>query len=92
MLLRALSELLMDFDDVVYKRRIVDMLNTIVMTTSELHSLRIRLKDMKTEVRDPRNNVSVYPALGVLRFALLHTFPLLSNRGASSRASTRAGA
>lgn len=41
----------MDFDDVVYKRRIVDMLNTIVMTTSELHSLRIRLKDMKTEVR-----------------------------------------
>ena len=50
-LLRALSELLMDFDDVVYKRRIVDMLNTIVMTTSELHSLRIRLKDMKTEVR-----------------------------------------
>ena len=41
----------MDFDDVVYKRRIIDMLNTIVMTTSELHSLRIRLKDMKTEVR-----------------------------------------
>jgi len=48
-LLRTFSELLMDFDDVVYKRRIVDMLNTIVMTTSELHSLRIRLKDMKTE-------------------------------------------
>ena len=85
-LLRTFSELLIDFDDVVYKRRIVDMLNTIVMTTSELHSLRIRLKDMKTEVRH-------FCGMGVPGLLVTsYFFPHSSNRGISSRVSTRVGA
>ena len=47
---RTLSEILLHEEDLRFASVMVETLNTILLTSSELFELRTKLKDLKTEV------------------------------------------
>jgi vacuole morphology and inheritance protein 14 len=47
---RTLSEILLYEEDLKFASNMVETLNTILLTSSELFELRTKLKDLKTEV------------------------------------------
>jgi len=47
---RTLSEILLHEEDLRFASVMVETLNTILLTSSELFELRSKLKDLKTEV------------------------------------------
>jgi vacuole morphology and inheritance protein 14 len=47
---RTLSEILLHEEDLKFASTMVETLNTILLTSSELFELRTKLKDLKTEV------------------------------------------
>ena len=47
---RTLSEILLHEEDLRFASVMVEILNTILLTSSELFELRTKLKDLKTEV------------------------------------------
>ena len=47
---RTLSEILLHEEDLRFASIMVETLNTILLTSSELFELRSKLKDLKTEV------------------------------------------
>jgi vacuole morphology and inheritance protein 14 len=47
---RTLSEILLHEEDLKFASNMVETLNTILLTSSELFELRTKLKDLKTEV------------------------------------------
>ena len=47
---RTLSEILLHEEDLRFASIMVETLNTILLTSSELFELRTKLKDLKTEV------------------------------------------
>lgn len=46
---RAFSEVLLEEENLKFTSTMIDYLNTILLTSSELFELRTRLKDLKTE-------------------------------------------
>ena len=49
-LFRTISEELLNIEDAVYRRRVVDLLNNILLTSLEAFELRARLRTMETNV------------------------------------------
>jgi vacuole morphology and inheritance protein 14 len=47
---RTMSEILLHEEDLRFASVMVETLNTILLTSSELFELRTKLKDLKTEV------------------------------------------
>jgi vacuole morphology and inheritance protein 14 len=47
---RTMSEILLHEEDLRFASVMVESLNTILLTSSELFDLRTKLKDLKTEV------------------------------------------
>lgn len=50
-LYRAVSDRILEMEDLAYRRRVVDMMNAILLTSPEAFPLRTRLKLMETTVR-----------------------------------------
>jgi len=52
---RTLSEILLHEEDLRFASVMVETLNTILLTSSELFELRTKLKDLKTEVSSQKH-------------------------------------